>query len=202
MIADLIVVANTLVLMGVISSELPSILQGLDLAILGGAVLSIVVSIWILVEMSGAGELLNTDPMNVEQRKLLKLFAITVAFFSTIVMLALAVQNLIDLGFLEFSMTMNIVLSFVLYGLLAINNSLSAALTFQPAMSGLIVLIYLLLFFMFPFVIFPVLAFLADTYMRVMYIIVDVVLWAIFTPIMAVPHGVSRAIGLFNKLLD
>ncbi len=191
LIADAIVIANTLVIMGLLAPDLPAILLRLDLAILGGAVLTTVVGVWMLVEMSGTGELINTDSMTDAQRKLLKIFAVIGTLFSVIVMLALAVQRLINLGYLQSSATTDLILSFVLYGLLAINNSLSAALTFQPAASGFIVLIYLL------FVIFPVLAFLADMFGRPIYIIIDVVLWAIFTPIIAIPHGISKIFSWF-----
>lgn len=155
LIADAIVIANTLVIMGLLSSDLPAILRRLDIAILGGAVLTTVVGVWMLVEMSGDGELINTN-MTDAQKKLFKLFAVIGTLLSVIVMLALAVQRLVNLGYLQSSATTDLILSFILYGLLAINNSLSAALTFQSAASGLIVLIYLL------FVIFPLLAFIVD----------------------------------------
>ncbi len=185
--ADAIVIANTMVLMGVVSPDLPAILQRLDLAILGGAVLTAVVGVWMLIEMSGRGELINTE-LTEMQRRLFRLFAAIVTFLSIIVMLALAIQRLINLGYLQSSATMDLILSFVLYGILAINNSLSAALTFSPAVSGLLVLIYVL------FVVFPVLAFLIDLVGRGVYIVIDTVLWILFTPLIAIPFGIAYAI--------
>lgn len=191
LIADAIVIANTLVLMGVISPDLPPALQRLELAILGGAVLTTIVGVWMLVEMSGTGELINTE-ISEAQKKLFKLFAVIGTLFSVVVMLALAVQRLINLGYLQSSSTTDLILSFILYGLLAINNSLSAALTFSSAASGLIVLMYLL------FVIFPVLAFLFDLLGRGVYIIVDVLMWMILTPIIAIPVGVGKIFSMFS----
>lgn len=195
LIADTITIANTLVLMGVISPNLPPILQRLDLAILGGALLTAVVGVWMLVELSGEGELINTK-LTPEQKRILKLFAVTVTLFATLVMLALAIQRLISLGFLQSTPTMDIILSFILYGILAINNSLSAALTFQPAASGLVVVIYLLVIIIVG--ILPVLAFLADVIGRAVYIAVDAIMWLVFTPIIAIPYGIGKIFGLFN----
>lgn len=188
LIADAITIANTLVLMGVISADLPPILQRLDLAILGGAVLTAVVGVWMLIEMSGTGDLINAD-LNDAQKKIFKVFSVTVTLFAIAVMLALAVQRLISLGFLDSSPTMSIILSFVLYGILAINNSLSAALIFQPAVSGLIVVIYLLV------IIIPVLAFFIDLIGRFLYIVIDMVMWLVFTPFIAIPFSISKIFG-------
>jgi hypothetical protein len=194
MIADAIVVAATLVLMGVISPELPPLLQRLEFAILGGALLSTVVGVWMLVEMSGKGELVNTDDLSEAQRKIYKLFAVIVTLFAAAVMVALAVQRLISLGFLEASPTSNIILSFILYGMLAINNSLSAALTFSPGASGLIVLLYIIATITINLL--PVLAFLADVTWRTAYFIIDIVIWALLTPIIAIPHGINKIFKL------
>ena len=196
LIADAIVVAATLVLMGVISPDLPPVLQRLELAILGGAILSTVVGVWMLVEMSGRGELVNTDTLTEAQKRIFKLFAATATLFAVVVMVALAVQRLISLGYLQSSPTSDLILSFVLYGLLAINNSLSAALTFQPAASGLIVVIYLLVTLAIG--ILPVLAFLADIVWRGVYILIDVAMWAVFTPIIAIPYGIGKIFGLIG----
>src|SRR5581483_3812089 len=200
LIADAIVVAATLVLMGVIPPDLPPLLQRLELAVLGGAVMSTVVGVWMLVEMSGKGALIDTDTLSDAQKKIFKLFAVTVTLFAVVVMIALAVQRLISLGYLESSPTSDLILSFVLYGLLAINNSLSAALTFTPAASGFIVLIYLLAILIIG--VLPVLAFLADVIWRAAYILIDVTLWILFTPIVAIPYGIARLVAEVNGWIN
>ena len=58
--ADAVTVANTLVLIGVQSPDLPHLLTRLDLAILGGALVSATVGVWIMVEMLGKGEFITT----------------------------------------------------------------------------------------------------------------------------------------------
>ena len=61
-IADAITIANTMVLLGLMSFPSTSILARLDFAILGGALLSAIVGVWMLVEMTGTeGELINTN---------------------------------------------------------------------------------------------------------------------------------------------
>jgi phage-related holin len=185
LLADSITIANTLVLMGLISANLPDILQRLDLAILGGAVLTAVVGVWMLVEMSGdrSGDSVNAN-LNAAQKRIFKAFSMTVTLFSFVVMLALAIQRMISLGYMPSTPTSDIVLSFVLYGVLAINNSLSAALTFQPALSGLVTVIYIL------FIIIPVIALIVDIVLRVVYFALDVLQWLVFTPFLAIPHAI------------
>ena len=192
LIVDASVVMTTFVDIGLISPNLPPILQRFETVILGGTIISAVVGVWMFVEMSGRGELVNTDSLSKSQKKIFKLFAATTTFFAAILMIALAIQRLISLGFLQPSPTFELILSFVLYGLLPINNTLSAVLTFQPAASGLIVVIYLL--FMLIIGILPVLVFLADVVWRGAYILLDVTLWALFTPIIAIPYGISKTI--------
>jgi MFS family permease len=193
LIADAIVIANTLVIMGLVSPDLPPILLRLDYAILGGAVLTTIVGVWMLVDLSGKGKLISAD-LTDTQKRLLKLFSAIGILLSVVVMLALAVQRLINLGFLQSSPTTDLILSFILYGLLAINNSLSAALTFESAASGVIVVLYLL------FVIFPVLAFIIDIFGRPLYIIIDVILWALFTPIIAIPYWFGKLVKMFTNM--
>ena len=197
LIADAITVAATLDLMGVISfASLPPLFQRLELAILGGALLSTVVGIWMLIEMSGKGELINAEDLTPAQTKIYKLFAVVVTLFAGAVMVALAVQRLVSLGDLEASPTTSLILSFVLYGLLAINNSLAAALTFQPAASGFIVIAYLLVLLIIGLL--PVFAFLADVVWRVAYVLIDIVAWALFTPLIAIPYGIGKVFGLID----
>ncbi len=187
--ADAIVVGNMLWLTGVIHRS-PDVVYRLDLAILGGAVLTTVVSVWMSIEMSGKGELINVVELTDAQKRLRKLFAVIGVLLSVVVMLALAVQRLINLNFIQSIPTMDILLSFVLYGLLAINNLLSAVFTFPPATFGLIVVLHL------SFVIFPVLAFILDMFGRLIYIVVDTILWALFTPIIAISYGIGKIYSL------
>jgi len=66
--ADAVTVANTLVLIGIESPNLPPLLQRLDLAILGGALVSATVGIWMLIEMLGKGEFIATSKMAAARR--------------------------------------------------------------------------------------------------------------------------------------
>ncbi len=196
LIADTITIANTMVLMGLIG-ELSPLLQRLDLAILGGALLSAVVGIWMLIEMSGdEGELINLDRTNKTQKNIYRIIAVFVIILSVLVMVALAVQRLISLGMLDSSPTTNIILSFILYGLLAINNSFAAALTFSPAAAGLMTVIYLLVLLLIGLL--PVFVALLDIIWRVAFVAVDIAVWVLFTPFIAIPYGISRIIDMFS----
>lgn len=191
-IADLIIIANTMVLMALMSPPLPELLQRLDYAILGGSFLSAIVGVWMLIEMSGNGELVNTDKLNDNQKKIYKTIAVLVILIAVVVMLALAVERLIQLGYLEASSTSDLILSFILYGLLAVNNSLSAALTFSPMASGLVVILFIIS------LILPLLMFILDIIWRFLYVIIDIILWFLATPIIAIPYGVLKLFGLIK----
>ncbi|MBL8088990.1 MAG: hypothetical protein JNJ43_01585 [Anaerolineales bacterium] len=185
-LADLIIIANTMVLMALMPAPLPELLQRLDYAILGGSFLSAIVGLWMLIEMSGNGELVNTDQLNDDQKRIYKTISVAVILIAIVVMLALAVERLIQLGYLQSSSTSDLVLSFILYGLLAINNSLAAALTFSPMASGLIVILFIFALIM------PLLMFLIDVIWRFVYVIVDILLWFLATPIIAIPYGLLK----------
>jgi hypothetical protein len=193
--ADAVTVANTLVLIGV-EGNLPALLQRLDLAILGGALVSATVGIWILIEMSGKGEFLAVSKMSTAQRRVYIVLSIMVTFFSVMVMLALAGQRMISLGVYASSPAMDFAISFSLYGLLAINSSFAAALTFSSAALGIIVIIILLAVVL--AVVLPALVFLFDLLWRGVIIVVDAIVWLLFTPPMAIPYGIGRLTGLIK----
>jgi len=192
-LADLIIIANTMLLLALMSPPLPDILQHLDYAILGGSFLSAIVGVWILIEMFGRGELINTDQLNEAQKRIYKIIAAVVILFAVLVMLALAVKRLIELGFLQSTPTTELILSFILYGLLAINNSLAAALTLTPAASGFVVILFVLAIIFVSII--PVLMFLLDVIWRFVYVIVDIIVWFLATPIIAIPYGILKMFG-------
>jgi hypothetical protein len=193
--ADAVTVANTLVLIGV-EGNLPVILQRLDLAILGGALVSATVGIWILIEMFGKGEFLATGKMSRGQRTVYIVLSILVTLFSVLVMLALAGQRMISLGVYASSPAMDFAISFTLYGLLAINSSFAAAITFTSAAMGIIVIIVLLALVL--AVVLPALVFLFDLIWRGVIIVMDALIWLLFTPPMAIPYGIGRLVGLIK----
>jgi hypothetical protein len=183
LIADAISVASTLAVMGLISAtDLPPLFQRFDLAVLGGALLSAVVGIWIFVEISGDdSDFINTN-RNATQRAFIRLASLVIAFFAVVVMIGFATERLIAIGLLpQSSPTVNIVLSAILYGLVPVNSAISAALSFPEAILGLIAIIFVIM------IIFPVLIFIFDILYRLVYIILDIILWALFSPIIAIP---------------
>lgn len=192
LLADLIIVANTMLLMALVSPPLPDILQRIDYAILGGSFLSAIVGVWMIIEMSGKGELINTDQLNSPQRSIYKTISSIVILIAVLVMLALAYERLIALGYLESNQTTDLILSFTLYGLLAVNISLVAALTLSPATSGIVVILFLLIST------FPVLVFFLDIVWRFVYVVVDVTSWFLTTPFIALPYGINRILRLVD----
>lgn len=191
-LADLIIIANTMLLLALMSPPLPELLERLDYAILGGSFLSAIVGVWMLIEMTGNGELVNTDRLNDNQKRIYRTISVLVILIAVTVMLALAVERLIKLGYLEASATSDLILSFILFGLLAVNNSLSAALTFSPMASGLVVILFIFS------LILPLVMFILDVIWRFVYILVDITLWFFATPIIAIPYGVLKLFGVIK----
>jgi hypothetical protein len=189
LLADAISVANTLVVLNVISDELPPILQRFDLAVLGGALLSAIVGVWMFVEISGdQSDFINTGNLSVSQKGIIKSISLLVAVFSVIVMVAFAIDRLIGIGELQSDPTVNILLSAILFGLVPINSALAAAISFPEGARGAIVVIYLLADVI--KTILPILAFLVDIVWRLAYVILDLLIWALFTPLIIIPYGV------------
>lgn len=188
--ADAVTVANTLVLIGVESPNLPPILQRLDLAILGGALVSATVGVWIFIEMLGKGEFIETDRMTRGQKRVFSFIAVMIVLFSVVVLLALAGQRLISLGTYASNPGLDLIIAFALYGLLAINSSLAAAITFSSGAMGIVVLIFLLGVVL--TLVVPILVFVFDLLWRGVVLILDVVTWLVFTPFIAIPAGVAR----------
>ena len=188
--ADAVTVANTLVLIGIESPNLPPLLQRLDLAILGGALVSATVGIWMLIEMLGKGEFIATSKMGRGQKVVYSIISVLITIFSVLVMLALAGQRMISLGLYTTTPQINFIISFSLYGLLAINSSFAAAITFSSGMMGIVVIILLLAVVV--SVILPVLVFLFDLLWRGVIIVLEVVFWALLTPIIVIPYLIGK----------
>jgi hypothetical protein len=191
--ADAVTVANTLVLIGV-EGALPPILQRLDLAILGGALVSATVGVWVFIEMLGKGEFLATDKMGKGQKRVFSALAVLITLFSVAVMLALAGQRMISLGIWASTPQVEFIISFSLYGLLAINSSLAAAVTFASGAQGIVVILLLLSIVI--GLVMPILIFLFDLLWRGVIVVLDVAFWAIITPLMALPVGFAKLFHL------
>jgi hypothetical protein len=187
--ADIVTVMNTLVLMGIVESLSPFFNQ-IGLAILGGSLLSITAGVWMINETKGKGILIDTEALNVDQKKVNNILSVTIILFAILVLIAFTIDRLILLGYLESSTTMEIILACILYGLLPINSSLAASLLFHPAMAGIVVIAYLVIAFFLS--ILPSLAFLIDILWRIFYIIFDTIVWLVTSPIIIIPYGVLK----------
>lgn len=196
-LADAIAVANTLIVLQVITAELPPILQRFDLAVLGGALLSAIVGIWVFIEISGdESDFIDTDKFSDARRSILKGLALIVGIFSIFVMIAFAINRLVLIGDLQSNSTADIILSAILFGLVPINSALAAAISFPEAARGAIVLLYLLAYLMVGII--PLLVLIVDIVWRIVSILLDLLFWALFTPIMAIPYVVTQGRKAIN----
>jgi hypothetical protein len=196
LLADAIAVSATLELMGFNADFLPSYLNKIEISLLGGAVFAAIIGIWILIEASGDPNRpsisLPYEHFSQEQRVIIRTFSIFIFLFSTVISVALAVQRLIAIGILDATPTVDIVLAFILYGLITINVFIAAALSFTFALQGFLVLLYVIAYCLIG--ILPILVFFIDIIWRALHTMLDVVIWFVFTPFLAVPFGVYRLI--------
>lgn len=185
-LADAISVAQTLIILGVGLGDLPPLFDRFDLAVLGGALISAIVGIWVYAELLGDNKpLFNTSPMHPDQRRFWKIVALFLFLSAFVVMASFAISRLIALGKLPSNPTLLIVLDSVLYGLVPINNTMGAAICFLAAPQGFVAILILLVTILLGA--FPVAMFLVDILSRVIYIILDLTIWILFTPFMAIP---------------
>lgn len=191
-LADAVIVTNIQWLMGAISS-VPESFQRLDIAFLSGVVFTVLTSVWTLVEYYGTGGVIVSNSMTIPQKTLYQWIAVIAIFISIVLMISLAIDRLINVGFLVATDAMEMTLSFVSYGLLAVNTFLSATLVFFPAILGLQTLTYVLHFLT------PVFVIVADIIWRLIYVIIDIAFWVIFTPILAIFFVIGKMFGVISN---
>lgn len=196
LVADAISVAQTLAVMGLITEVLTGVFTRFDLAVLGGALLSAIIGVWVYMEALGDSHIIDLDILNEAQRRFLRGLALFVSFNSVLVMVAFAINRLTAIQILESNPTLDILLSAVLYGLVPINSALAAAICFPWAMNGLLVLLFIIGFIIIG--ILPVIAFLVDILWRIGYVVIDIAAWALFTPLMLLPELINRLRGALD----
>lgn len=188
--ADSIVVSQTLELMGFRPDFLPEQLNKLEVALLAGAVFAAALGIWMWVETSGDSERpsknLPLEDFSRNQLGILGNFSRIIVAISFLVAIAFSFQRLIELGTIESTATVEIILSFILYGLVAINCFIAAAITLTYALQGILVILYLVSDIL--TAILPLLSFILDIIWRIVHILLDIVIWFLFTPILAIPE--------------
>jgi hypothetical protein len=196
-LAEGVLVANTMVLLG-LADELWTVFSyfKLDTALIGGTVAISIVGFWYFIE------LLGEDSHNVSlgntrggRSKFLKATSLLAVFGGIFVALGLSFDRLIQLGYLESSNTSDIILSLIKYGITTVNNILGAILTFVPAMSGAMTLIFL--FVGFVFLARKPLMFFIDLIWRIIFIVVDFSVWVAFTPIVLIFYQFPKTVQSF-----
>lgn len=199
-LSDSIVVSQTLDLMGFNPDFLPDYLNKIEISLLGGAVFAAALGIWMWIEASGdtdkPSKSLPFEDLSKNQLGILGNFSRIIVAISFLVAIAFAFQRLIEIGTIESTPTVEIILSFILYGLVAINCFIAAALTLTYALQGFLVVLYLI--FDILKVILPVLTFLFDLLWRVAHVLVDLVIWFLFTPILGILELIRLFIGIFT----
>lgn len=200
LLADAIAVAQTLGLLGLDANFLPPSLNKIEISILGGAVFAAVVGIWFFIEVSGdptkPSPSLPFEEYSVAQRNIIRGLSILIFILSIIISIALAVQRLVIIGTLQANPTLDFILSFILFGLITINVFIAAAVTFVFAQQGFLTLLYIVSYVLVG--ILPIIVFFIDVIWRIVHVILDFVIWYLFTPFLAIPAFIKFIIGLLT----
>lgn len=194
---DAVAVANTLVVLDLSQrSAFPAIFNRFDFAIAGGSLFTFIVcSILFLERRSNEGEFTSWSARD-NQTKTMELGMISLTLLLSFVSLvSWSLFNLAKVGMINNSPLLDGILNWVIYGLVPINSALAAAVTFPDAVRGFIIIILILGWILIGvFYLLNALAttlgvlvpFFYDLSYRIIYVIVDILFWFMFTPIGAV----------------
>jgi hypothetical protein len=195
-LGDAIAIANALVALQLLPSVLPNILSRFEVAVFSGSLLSLVVGMTLVFEIQASkSELSEWSDKNDVTRRMGSALALLVTLFSFTSLIAWALFRLISLGKLESNTTLELILNWVLYGLIPINNALAASLTFTEGIRGLIfvilfigglVLIVLYILDFLATLLSTLVPYILDISLRLVYIVVDLLTWFITTPVLAI----------------
>lgn len=194
--ADAIAVAGTLQVLGLWDGELPEPLRRFDLAVFGGSLLALLMSFFVFFEVNSEKAENTRIPDRGERLKRLYFgIAMLTVVLSIIALVAGALARLEELGRIPESPTLSLFVDSVLYGLVPINSAMAASLILAEAIPGIVVVFIVLEWILFGFfyildyvltVIGGLLPFLGDFLYRLVYIILDVTVWFLATPFLAI----------------
>lgn len=195
-LSDAIAVANTLVVLDLWAGTLPEILGRFDLAVFGGSLLALIIGMALVFEIrSLSSEFTSWSNRDKQTKALAYGIALLVTFLSLLTLVAWALFRLIELGRVDSTPFLDGLLNWVLFGLVPINSALAAAIIFLEALRGLFVIfiftgwIIVGIFYVANYlatILGSILPFLVDVVYRLAYIVIDLFLWFISTPIQTV----------------
>jgi len=208
-LADAIAVANTLFVMGFLT-DMPALLGRFDVAVFGGSLLALILSIELVVfELQGDKSILTNFSDKGERQKTLALaMTFIVLGLSIFTLIVWALERLIKTGEISSSPFLDGIVQWTLYGIVPVNSALTAGVVFLQAVFGFLLILAAILYFVLLIIyllnylakvigsIFP---YVFDVIYRVSYIVLDVIIWLVFTPVFIARWFVDKISGMFNS---
>lgn len=208
-LADAIAVANTLFIMGFLT-DMPSLLGRFDVAVFGGSLLALIISIELVIfELQGdKSRLTNFSDEGKRQKTLALAMSFMVLVLSIFTLIVWALARLIQTGEITSSPFLDGIVQWTLYGVVPVNSALAAGVVFLQAVFGFLLIIAAVLFFIVVAVylmnylakvigtFFP---YIFDVIYRIVYIALDIIFWFVFTPVFVVRWFVDRISGMFGS---
>lgn len=184
-LGDVIAAAQTLELLQMEVDFLPESLNKLSISLMSGGVLAAVVGLWVLIEASGDADkpskTLPFEDYNKAQLGIIKTFSVFIFVFSIVIAMAFAHQGMISMGIVDANQITTLVVNYILFGVLLINNFLAAAISFTFAIQGLLIILTIVAYVIIG--ILPVMIFFIDIIWRFLHVIFDAILTFLFSPI-------------------
>ena len=191
--SDAVAVANTLLVLN-LSTAIPPFLNSFDLAVFSGSLIALILGFAFLFEtMSNNSEFTPMSDREPRIRKFMFAYSLFICLLSITSLVAWGLARFSVVENQQSSMIDNFV-TFVVVFVVPFNSALAAALIFNEAIRGIVVLIagigygiegllYILNWLL--NILGSLVPFLFDLIYRIIHILVDVFLWIITTPVLA-----------------
>lgn len=208
-LADAIAVANTLFVMGFLV-DMPALLGRFDIAVFGGSLLALIISIELVVfELQGDRSVLtNYSDKGKRQKTIALAMSFIVLTLSIFTLMVWALARLIKTGEISSSTFLNGIVQWTLYGVVPVNSALAAGVVFLQAVYGFLIIIAAVLYCFVVVVYFlnylakvigTFFPYVFDVIYRIIYIIFDITIWLVFTPVFVIRWFVDKISGMFSS---
>ncbi len=194
--ADAIAIANGLSTLGLLTGELPPFLLKYEIAVGVATFLSVIIGFLVLSQLfAKRSEITHGSDTEGAWRDIARVICLVIVIIGLTVSVLLGISRLIALGFIEAGTSTEFFVQLGINVLILVNGILAAALTFTEAFKGFVLVIvgaqWLLAALLYvgdylATIVGSALPFTLDMVWRIVYAVVDIVLYIIFIPFLGI----------------
>lgn len=207
--ADSVAIAGSLSTLGLLSGEIPSFLMNYALAVGVATFLSVIIGFLVLSQtFAKESELMHWSDNEGPWREIAKIITLVIVLIGLFVSVLLGISRLVALGYIEATPTTEFLVQLGLNVLILINGLLSAAIIFIEAFKGILVILIAIQWFLvgvfyildyLATILGSVIPFLVDVAWRVIYLVIDILMYAVFMPFLAIINLLSLPFTWIKK---